>query len=68
MEEENNRILNCCKATAVCLKQTGLPVLVVAGNEEYAREYIENETSLPIEQFVFITTNVVVYDFKEASN
>ena len=62
---EHERILNIAKATAVCIKQSGLPIITVIGNEEYAKEYIKNETSLPIEQFIFQDVNVVVYDFKE---
>jgi hypothetical protein len=58
MEKEQTK--QAVKGYVVCLKQTNLPILVVIGNLEKAKDYIKEDTSFPIEQFSFMESNIVI--------
>lgn len=58
---EPKRKVQVLDATAVCMKTTNLPIIVVVGNDRVAFNYMKNETSIGLEQLDFRQVNVIIY-------
>lgn len=62
-ESKNKRkVIQVLNATAVCMKETNRPIIVVVGNDRVAFDYMKNETSMTLEQLNFEEVNVVIYN------